>query len=94
MNLLQPDNRNIFLEIIADRADVMITDRIEVQLQSANHPELCATMATNLNRQDKAYLLHQDPVWRDFVDAWLSERLRDGTVETAFSRHGIEVNRN
>ncbi len=92
--ILYPDNRSIFEALIDGHADVMITDRIEVQLQSARHPELCAAMAANLNRQDKAYLLPQDPVWRQFVDGWLGERLHDGSVAAAFSRHGIALQRN
>src|SRR5262249_20820911 len=35
-----PDNRTIFTELIASHADVMITDDVEVELQSRLHPEL------------------------------------------------------
>ncbi|MDZ7686147.1 MAG: hypothetical protein U5O39_15000 [Gammaproteobacteria bacterium] len=38
------DNRTIFNEIIAERADVMITDAIEVRLKAYAHEELCAAM--------------------------------------------------
>jgi cyclohexadienyl dehydratase len=88
-----PDNRSIFIEIIQGRADVMITDRIEVQLQTARHPELCSTMAVNLNRQQKAYLMPKDAVWKEFVDTWLNNRLGDGTVARVFSANGVTVDR-
>jgi cyclohexadienyl dehydratase len=83
------DNRTIFAELIAGRADVMITDRIEVALQTARHPELCATMAGNLTYQEKAYLLPQDDRWLAFVATWLSLALADGSVEAAFHAHGV-----
>ena len=83
------DNRTIFTEIINNRADVMITDRVEVDLQAARHPELCSTMPGNLNHQKKAYLLPQDPEWKLYVDRWLTRRLTDGTVAAAFVRHGV-----
>jgi len=83
------DNRTIFDALLSDRADVMITDRIEVTLMSRRHPELCATMAADLSYQEKAYLLPADWRWLDYVDGWLSLRLADGTVDRIFERHGI-----
>lgn len=83
------DNRTIFHALIEGRADVMITDRIEVTLVSRRHPELCATMASNLSYQEKAYLLPGDWRWLDYVDGWLSLRLADGTVDRVFERHGL-----
>jgi len=88
--VVYPDNRTIFEQIIEDKADLMITDRVEVELQVARHPELCATMAGTLNYQEKAFLLPQDPVWSEFVATWLSLRLADGTVAAIFRRHGAE----
>lgn len=84
------DNRTIFQALVDGRADVMITDRIEVELQARQHPELCASMPDRtLTYQEKAYLLPQDPVWREFVDTWLHLALADGTVQAAFERHGV-----
>lgn len=54
-----PDNRAIFDEILARRADVMITDDAEVDLQTHRHPELCRAMAGTLTHADKAVLLPQ-----------------------------------
>ncbi len=86
--LVHADNRSIFDEIIAARADVMITDQIEVRLQVALHPELCAVLGgATLTFSEKAYLLPQDIVWKEYVDAWLGLRLGDGVVEQGFARH-------
>ncbi|MFT5562315.1 MAG: cyclohexadienyl dehydratase [Candidatus Azotimanducaceae bacterium] len=85
------DNRTIFNEIIRGKADLMITDAIEVRLQSALHPELCATMPEQtLTFQQKAFLLPQDPIWKAFVDTWLGQRTGEGEVDKAFRRHLAE----
>lgn len=74
-------NRGIFDEIAEGRADVMITDAIEVRLQVSLDNRLCASMpGKTLTYQEKAYLLPRDIVWKEFVDTWLSLRLNDGTI--------------
>jgi cyclohexadienyl dehydratase len=81
------DNRSIFDEIAEGRADVMITDAIEVRLQATRDPRLCASMPDKtLTYQEKAYLLPQDIIWKEFVDAWLSQRIGDGTVAKIFAQ--------
>lgn len=87
--MLHPDNRSIFEELVAGRADVMFTDRIEVELQTGRHPGLCAAMDTNLTYQEKAYLLPRDAAWQGCVDAWLATRIADTSVDAAFRRHGV-----
>lgn len=89
--IVHPDNRTIFDELVAGRADVMITDRIEVALQTGRRRELCATMAGNLNYQEKAYLLPADDRWREFVSTWLSLAMAEGRVAAAFRAHGVEA---
>jgi cyclohexadienyl dehydratase len=42
--IVHPDNRTIFTEILEGRADVMFTDRIEVELRTRLHPGLCASL--------------------------------------------------
>ncbi|WP_083699808.1 transporter substrate-binding domain-containing protein [Shewanella sp. UCD-KL12] len=80
-------NVTIFDEIIAKRADVMITDKIEVQLQMSKHPELCATMPEEtLSYSSKAYLMPRDIIWKEYVDTWLELAIKDGTVDKAFKR--------
>jgi cyclohexadienyl dehydratase len=87
--VLHTDNRTIFREIVEGRVDVMITDRVEVELQSSRHDALCATMTDTLTYQEKAYLLPQDPVWLEFVNGWLDLAVADGTVERVFRDRGV-----
>lgn len=85
---LHPDNKTIFTEIIEGRADVMITDAIEVRVKTNRHETLCATLGDKtLSFQQKGYLLPRDPVWKAYVDAWLELRRGDKTLKRAFTRH-------
>ena len=86
--VLHRDNRTIFNEIINGNADLMITDEIEVQLQSARHEQLCPTMPNKLlTYQEKGYLMPQDHQLKEYVNLWLATRLRDGTVKSTFEKH-------
>ena len=68
-----PDNARIFEEVVAGRADVMITDAVETLLQQKLHPELCAVHPDHpFNVSELAYLLPRDAVWKMFVDQWLN----------------------
>jgi cyclohexadienyl dehydratase len=82
--IVHQDNRDIFELILNKNADVMITDRIEVQLQTALHPELCSSMKDNLTYQEKAYLMPIDAALTNAVDQWLEGARTDGTVIKAF----------
>ncbi|NIB38793.1 gamma subclass chorismate mutase AroQ [Pseudomaricurvus alkylphenolicus] len=83
--LLHPDNRTIFARIISGEADVMVTDRIEAQLQAHKHPELCLPVASTLTYQQKAYLMQPDIRLKEFVDTWLELRLGEGLVAKRLS---------
>ena len=88
MKVLHQDNRTIFDEIINGNADLMITDAIEVQLQSTRHRQLCATMpGETLTFSDKGYLMPQDPQLKEYVDLWLATRQANGTLESVFAKH-------
>jgi cyclohexadienyl dehydratase len=83
-----PDNLTIFDEIIADRADVMITDAIEVKVKAHRYPALCGTLGNEtLSFQEKGYLLPQDFVWQNTINTWLGLRQGDGTLRDAFIQH-------
>jgi chorismate mutase-like protein len=70
------DNTAIFDEIVAGRADVMITDAIEARLQQRLRPQLCALHPEEpFNVSEKAYLLPPDADFRAAVDAWLQPLL-------------------
>ena len=73
-----PDNRTIFDEIRADRADVMITDDAEVELQIHRHPDLCRTLPGTLTRADKAILMPKDAALVDAVNQWLTRAVAAG----------------
>ncbi len=86
--ILHPENLTIFSEIIEGRADVMITDAIEVRVKANRYQTLCPTLgSTTLSFQQKGYLLPQDPVWKTYVDTWLALREGDGTLKRTFTRH-------
>ena len=66
------DNLTIFDQIVAGRADLMITDAIEARLQQRLRPQLCAIHPESpFDRTEKAWLLPREDVWKTTVDAWL-----------------------
>lgn len=81
------DNTRIFDEIAAGRADVMVTDKIEVRWQAARNPKLCAAMNGAFNLTEKAYVMPQDDALLKAVDAWLDKVEADGTLKAAFDKH-------
>ena len=86
--ILFADNRVIFNEIINGRADVMITDAIEVTLQSNKHPTLCPAMpGETLTYQEKAVLMQQDLFLLNYINLWLDLRRADGTMQGIFDKH-------
>ena len=68
-----PDNVTIFDEIVAGRADVMITDASETLMQHKLHPALCPVPIDKpLQYSEKAYLLPRgDVAFKAYVDQWL-----------------------
>ena len=78
--VIHSDNRTIFDEIIAGRADLMITDSIEVRLQTRRHPELQATTTEPFTRVGKAILLPTHSDLRSKIDAWLAPQIERGKI--------------
>ncbi len=67
-----PNNAAIFDELVANHADVMMTDAVETRLQQRLHPELCAVHPDRpFNFSELAYLLPRDPALKAWVDQWL-----------------------
>ena len=86
--VLHTDNRNIFDQIVAGRVDLMITDAIEVRLQTARNKKLCATMpGKTLTLQKKGIMLPKDGQLLIAVNQWLKKRIEDGTVAKVFTTH-------
>ena len=75
-----PDNTKIFEELVAKRADVMITDSVETKLQQKLHPELCAIHPDQpFDYGELAYLLPRDLPLQQYVNQWLHLAMENGT---------------
>lgn len=81
-----PDNRTIFMEIVRGRADVMVSDDVEVALQTKLHPELCRTTQELFAPADKAWLVQADDQLLHAADAFLSTELSKAGRETSVPR--------
>lgn len=81
------DNATVFDEIAAGRADVMVTDGIEVEHTAQTMPALCpASVAAPFTRLEKAYMMAKDDDLRASVDAWLVDALASGRWQTALDK--------
>jgi cyclohexadienyl dehydratase len=82
------NNSEIFDEIVAGRADVMITDAIEVIYRSGRHPSLCPALpGETLTVSQKGFLMPQDDVFLLHVNRWLHGIQEDGTLQAIFDKH-------
>ncbi|MGI4953635.1 MAG: transporter substrate-binding domain-containing protein [Janthinobacterium lividum] len=73
------DNATVFDEIVAGRADVMVTDGIEADHQAVVHKELCPTdVPAPFTRLEKAYWMPKDPELLAAVDSWLADEKASG----------------
>ncbi|WP_336054805.1 transporter substrate-binding domain-containing protein [Streptomyces sp. CA2R101] len=81
---VHPDNTTIFDEIIAGRADVMMTDASETRYQAKIHPELCSLHPDKpFSFSEKAYALPRgDDEFKAYVDQWVHLATHDGTYRT------------
>ena len=77
--VVHPDNRGVFAEIAAGRADVMVTDDVEAELQARRRPgQLCRTYPGTLTRGEKRILMARDPALQRVVDEWLARAIAAG----------------
>ncbi len=80
--IVYPDNVTVFDQILAGKADVMITDGVETLLQQKLHPGLCAIHPDQpFNVAEKAYLMPRDVVWQEYVDQWLHQMQLTGAYK-------------
>lgn len=81
------DNRTIFEEIAAGRADVMVTDGAEVDYQARRHRGvLCpAAVSDSFDHFDKAYWMTRDAALKDAVNVWLERSLASGDYVKALA---------
>lgn len=68
-----PDNVTIFKQILAGKADVMVTDASETLLQQKLNPGLCSVHPDKpFQYGEKAYMVPQgDVTFQQYVDQWL-----------------------
>lgn len=82
------DVKTIFDQIVSGKADVMITDSVEVDFITHEQPTLCATMpGKTFDQFEKAYLMQRDLIFKEYVDTWLEQLKLDGKIIAAFSRY-------
>jgi cyclohexadienyl dehydratase len=80
------DNTSVFDELVAGRADVMVTDGLEADHQAQLHPELVAVPVAPWTRLEKAYMFARDPAMKEAVDAWLAGAFASGQWQRALDR--------
>ena len=79
-----PDNVTIFKQILAGKADVMVTDASETMLQQKLNPGLCPVHPDKpFQYGEKAWMVPRgDVVFQQYVDQWLHLLRASGEYQT------------
>jgi cyclohexadienyl dehydratase len=81
------DSTRIFDELVAGRADLMITDATETRLQHKLHPELCSVHPDHpFDFGEKAYLLPRDVALQQWIDQFLHTQMKSGELDATIHR--------
>ena len=86
------DNRTIFQEIAEGRADVMVTDLIEVQLWAGRDSRLCPALgAARLTYAEKGAWVAAPPgsPLTTLFNLWLAQQQGSGALAERFRAHGV-----
>jgi cyclohexadienyl dehydratase len=85
--IVNDDNQSIFKELVAGRADLMITDAIETRWQHALHPELCSVHPEHpFNFVEKAYMMPRDIALQQWVNTFLHLQENTGELNAVLDR--------
>ncbi len=85
--VVHPNNLGVWGELLAGRADVMITDNVETRLQQKLNPGLCAIHPdAPFDFGELGYMLPRDMALKLFVDQWLHIQAETGELSRATAR--------
>jgi len=73
-----PDNRAVFAALLAGDGDLMVTDDVEVALQTKRHPALCRATPLLFEPSTKAVMMTRGPAFEAVVNDWMQRELQAG----------------
>ncbi|UVC14631.1 transporter substrate-binding domain-containing protein [Mesorhizobium onobrychidis] len=86
---IYPDNVTIFQKILDGKADIMIAESVETELQEKLHPGLCAINPEKpLQYGEMGYMLPEGAVvFKAYVDQWLHLAKATGEFDRIYDSH-------
>lgn len=85
--LLVADNNAVYQAVLDGTADAMISDSVEIELQTKLHPgELCTVDSALFTFDEKSYMMGRDVAWQNFVNTWVNIELGSGAWNTTLEK--------
>ncbi|TIO04642.1 MAG: transporter substrate-binding domain-containing protein [Mesorhizobium sp.] len=86
---IYPDNVTIFQQILDGKADIMIAESVETELQEKLHPGLCAINPDKpLQYGEMGYMLPEGAVvFKAYVDQWVHLAKATGEFDRIYDSH-------